>query len=81
MGEGEECGGGGPGRGGRALGRIDVGVCYTRGARSRRWWGWWVKEGALGTGVGGNCSSGMDGSETIARRYPGRGSVDYSGGF
>ena len=23
------------------------------------------KEGALGTGVGGNCSSGMDGSETI----------------
>ena len=27
-----ECGGGGRGRGGRALGRIDVGVCYTRGA-------------------------------------------------
>ena len=26
----------------------------------------------LGTGVGGNCSSGMDGSETITRRYPGR---------
>ena len=23
------------------------------------------KEGALGAGVGGNCSSGMDGSETI----------------
>ena len=23
-----------------ALGRIDVGACYTRGARSRRWWGW-----------------------------------------
>ena len=22
-----------------ALGRIDVGVCYTRGARSRRWCG------------------------------------------
>ena len=81
MGEGEECGGGGRGRGGRALGRIDVGVGYTRGARSRRWCGWWVKEGALGTGVGGNCSSGMDGSETITRRYPGRGSVYYSGGF
>ena len=29
------------------------------------------KEGALGAGVGGNCSSGMDGFETIARRYPG----------
>ena len=25
------------------------------------------KEGALGTGVGGNCSSGMDGSETIGQ--------------
>ena len=24
-----------------ALGRIDVGICYTRGARSRRWCGWW----------------------------------------
>ena len=35
------------------------------------------KEGALGAGVGGNCSSGMDGSETITRRYPGRGSVYY----
>ena len=33
------------------------------------------KEGALGAGVGGNCSSGMDGSETITRRYPRRGSV------
>ena len=39
------------------------------------------KEGALGAGVGGNCSSGMDGSETIPRRYPVRGSVYYSGGF
>ena len=36
------------------------------------------KEGALGAGVGGNCSSGMDGSKTITRRYPGRGSVYYS---
>ena len=27
------------------------------------------KEGALGARVGGNCSSGMDGSETITRRY------------
>ena len=81
MGEGEERGGGCRGRGGGALGRIDVGVCYTRGARSRRWCGWWGKVGALGTEVGGNCSSGMDGSETITRRYPGRGSVCYSGGF
>ena len=39
------------------------------------------KEGALGARVGGNCSSGMDGSKTITRRYPGRGSVYYSGGF
>ena len=41
MGEEGGCGGGGRGRGGRAVGRIDVGVCYTRGDRSRRWWGWW----------------------------------------
>ena len=39
------------------------------------------KEGALGAGVGGNCSSGMDGSKTMMRRYPGRRSVYYSGGF
>ena len=65
-GGGEECGGGGRGRGGRALGRIAVGVGNTRGARPRRWCGWWVKEGALGTGVGGNCSSGMDGSDYVA---------------
>ena len=39
------------------------------------------KEGALGAGVGGNCSSGMDGYKTITRRYPGRGSVFHSGGF
>ena len=31
------------------------------------------KEGALGAGVGGNCSSGMDGSKTITKRYSGRG--------
>ena len=37
--------------------------------------------GGVGTGVGGNCTSGMDGSETITRRYPGRGSVNYSGGL
>ena len=37
------CGeGGGMWRGGRALGRIDVGVGYTRGARSRRWCGWYI---------------------------------------
>ena len=39
------------------------------------------KQGALGAGVGGNCRSGMDGSETITRRYPGRGDVHYSGVF
>ena len=39
------------------------------------------KEGALGAGMGGNCGSGMDGSKTITRRYPGRGSVYYSGGL
>ena len=39
------------------------------------------KEGALGTGVGGNCSSGMDGCEKITRQYPGRGSLYYSGGL
>ena len=43
---------------------------------------WVVGNGeALGAGVGGNCSSGMDGSKTITRRYPGRGNVYYSGGF
>ena len=31
----------------------------------------------MGAGVGGNCSSGMDGSKTTTRRYPGRGSVYY----
>ena len=31
------------------------------------------KEGALGAGVGGNSSSGIDGSKKIATRYPGRG--------
>ena len=40
-----------------------------------------VQEEALGAGVGGNCSSGMDGSKKITRRYPGRGRVYYSGGF
>ena len=33
-----------------ALGRIDVGVCYTRGARSRRWCGWWGRRGRWGGG-------------------------------
>ena len=37
--------------------------------------------GALGAGVDGNYNSGMDVSKTLIRRYPGRGSVDYSGGF
>ena len=39
------------------------------------------KGGGVGGGGGGNCSSGMDGSKTIKRRYPGRGSVYYSSGF
>ena len=39
--------------GGRALGRIDVGVCYTRGARSRRWCGWWRRRGRCGGGEEG----------------------------
>ena len=51
-----ECSKVGGGEGGfpTALGRIDVyplGACYTRGARSRRWCGWWgrrVRWGALG---------------------------------
>ena len=34
-----------------ALGRIDVGVCYTRRARSRRWCRWWGKRGRWGGGV------------------------------
>ena len=63
------------------LGRIDVGVCYTRGARSRRWCGWWGRRGRWGRGWVGIAVSGMDGSKTITRRYPGRGSVYYSGGF
>ena len=33
------------GGGGRALGRIYVAVCNTRGARSRRWCGWWGRRG------------------------------------
>ena len=33
------------------------------------------KERALGAGVGGNSSNGMDGSKNITRRYPGRRSV------
>ena len=36
------CRGAAGGGGGRALGRIDVGVCYTRGARSRRWCGLYI---------------------------------------
>ena len=41
---------GGGGKGGRASGRIDVGVCYTHGARSRRWCGWWGRRGRWGRG-------------------------------
>ena len=35
-----------------ALGRIDVGACYTRGARSRRWCERWGRRG-VGWGRGG----------------------------
>ena len=45
---------GGGGLGGEefptGLGRVDVGVCYTRGARSRRWCGWWGRRGRWGRG-------------------------------
>ena len=37
--------------------------------------------GRLGAGVDGNCSSGIDASKKIRRRYPGSGSVYYSSGF
>ena len=37
-------------RGGGTLGRIDVGVCYARGARSRRWCGWRGRKGRWGRG-------------------------------
>ena len=40
-----------------------------------------AKEAALGAEVGGNCSRGMDGSETISRRYPGRESVYFLADF
>ena len=77
------CGGGGGNvEVGKALGRIHVGVCYTPGgARPRRWCGWWGRRGLWGQGVGGNCSTGMDGSKKIVRRYSARRSVYYSGGF
>ena len=34
-----------------SLGRIDVGVCYTRGARSRRWCAWWGRRGRGGVSI------------------------------
>ena len=37
-----------------ALGRIDVGVCYTRGTRSRQWCGWWGRRGHEGGGGRGD---------------------------
>ena len=37
--------------------------------------------GGVGGGGGWECSSSMDGSKTITRRYPGRGSVYFFGGF
>ena len=72
---------GGRREGGRAIGCIHVGVYYTHGARNRRWCGWWERRGRLGRGVVANCSSGMGGSKTIMRRYPGRGSDYYAGVF
>ena len=35
-----------------ALCRTDVGVCYTRGARSRRWCWWWGMRGRGEVGGG-----------------------------
>ena len=55
------------GGGKRALVRIDVVVCYTRGAGSRRWCGCWRDGGGVEIGGRGNCSSGMDDSKTIIR--------------
>ena len=66
---------------GRALGGIDVGVCYTRGARSRPWCGWLGRRGRCGRRCLGIAVSGIYGSETITRRYPGRESVYCSGDF
>ena len=63
MGEGGKCGGGGAGRAGRALGRIDVGICYTRGAGSRRSCGWWERRGRWRGGGGINESYVMDGQK------------------
>ena len=60
---GGEGGGGAKGFLKTSSGRIDVGVCYTRGATSRRWCGWWERRGRWGGGV--NCSRGMDGSRKI----------------
>ena len=57
-----------------ALGRIDVGVCYNirvvlgLGDGAGGWEG-----GGVGSEVGGNCSSGMDRSKKITKKYPGRG--------
>ena len=49
------CGGGGGERGGEggAFGGIDIRICYTRGARSTRWCGWWARRGRWGRGGGG----------------------------
>ena len=44
------CGGAGANVAGGALGRIVVGICYTRGARSRPWCGWWGRRGRWGRG-------------------------------
>ena len=43
----EEVGGEGDFQQSKALGHIDVGACYTRGARFRRWCGWWGRRGRL----------------------------------
>ena len=39
------------------------------------------KEGVLGAGGGGIAAAAWTPSKKIMRRYPGRGSVYYSGGF
>ena len=63
---GEEGSGGGR-RVSTGLCCIYVRACCTRGARSRRSCGWWGRRGRWERGGVGNCSSGMDGSETIMR--------------
>ena len=51
--------------GGGGLVRTDVGVCYTRGARSPRWGGWWGRRGRWGRGRVGIAAT----ARTALKRY------------